>query len=178
MTDILPTCRDALAAAERLEASARHAVGALVAPQGKVDGQAMEREQYAAHGLAWLATYVAGLRESLHWAERLEEAGGLGELEGLILRAAYGEYLQQMLGGIPISQVEMVRPADMGLEADALTAFVADWSVKSLCRTGNTAAVRGRIAELIAEGADSGDFGDTGLGGPGDEGGHRPRQPS
>jgi (2S)-methylsuccinyl-CoA dehydrogenase len=166
--DLLPTCRHALMAAERLEAAARHAVGALVAPPegrggGRVDGPAMEREQYAAHGYAWLATYLAGLRESLHWAERLDEAGALRELERLILQAAFGEYLQQMLGGIPISQGEMVRPADLGLEADALTAFVADSSVKSLCRNGNTAATRARIAELIDAGADSGDFGDTGL---------------
>jgi (2S)-methylsuccinyl-CoA dehydrogenase len=155
-------------AAERLEAAARHAVGRLVAPAegqtgGRVDGAGLEREQYAAHGYAWLATYLAGLRETLHWAERLDEAGALRELERLILQAAFGEYLQQLLGGIPISQGEMVRPADLGLEADALTAFVADPSVKSLCRGGNTAAARARIAELIAAGADSGDFGDTGL---------------
>ena len=91
-------------AAERLEAAARLAVGGLVAPEGRVDGRAMEQEQYAAHGYAWLATYVAGLRETLHWAERLDRAGQLRELERLILQAAFGEYLQQMLGGIPISQ--------------------------------------------------------------------------
>jgi len=165
VTEFLSTCRDALTAAERFEAAARLAVGGLVAPDGdgRVDGRAMEQEQYAAHGYAWLATYVAGLRETLHWAERLDQAGQLRELERLILAAAFGEYLQQMLGGVPISQGEMVRPADMGLEADALTAFVADASVKCLCRKGNTAANRARIAELIAEGADSGDFGDTGL---------------
>ncbi len=174
MSDLLTTCRHALAAAERLEAAARQAVAGLVArggPEadraklhaGKLDGAALEREQYAAHGYAWLATYVAGLRETLNWAERLAAAGGLRELERLILQAAFGEYLQQMLGGIPISQGEMVRPADLGLEADALTAFVADSSVKGLCRKGNTAAARARIAELIAEGAESGDFGDTGL---------------
>jgi len=179
VTDLLPTCRHALAAAERLEAAARQAVAGLVARgggeadagkldagklhAGKLDGAALECEQYAAHGYAWLATYVAGLRETLNWAERLEAAGGLRELERLILQAAFGEYLQQMLGGIPISQGEMVRPADLGLEADALTAFVADSSVKGLCRKGNTAAARARIAELIAEGAESGDFGDTGL---------------
>jgi (2S)-methylsuccinyl-CoA dehydrogenase len=174
VSDLLTTCRHALAAAERLEAAARQAVAGLVArggPEadraklhaGKLDGAALEREQYAAHGYAWLATYVAGLRETLNWAERLAAAGGLRELERLILQAAFGEYLQQMLGGIPISQGEMVRPADLGLEADALTAFVADSSVKGLCRKGNTAAARARIAELIAEGAESGDFGDTGL---------------
>jgi (2S)-methylsuccinyl-CoA dehydrogenase len=161
--DILPTCAQALTAAERVEAAARQAVSALVAPDGQVNPGLLEREQYAAHGLAWLATYVAGLRESLRWAERLEQAGALRELECLILQAAFGEYLQQMLGGIPISQTEMVRPADLGVDADALTVFVADSSVKSLCRNGNSAAARARIAELIAEGADSGDFGETGL---------------
>ena len=125
MTDILPTCRHALSAAERLGAAARKAVAGLVAPEGRVDPELMEREQYGAHGFAWLSTYLAALREALHWAERLDAAGRLRELDRLILQAAFGEYLQQMLGGIPISQSEMVRPADLGLEADALTAFVA-----------------------------------------------------
>ncbi len=161
--DILPICAQALAASERVEAAAKQAVLGLVAPDGQVNPGLLEREQYAAHGLAWLATYVAALRESLRWAERLEQAGRLRELECLILQAAFGEYLQQILGGIPISQTEMVRPADLGVDADALTVFVADSSVKTLCRNGNSAAARARIAELIAEGADSGDFGETGL---------------
>ena len=161
--DILPICAQALAASERVEAAAKQAVLRLVAPDGQVNPGLLEREQYAAHGLAWLATYVAALRESLRWAERLEQAGRLRELECLILQAAFGEYLQQILGGIPISQTEMVRPADLGVDADVLTVFVADSSVKTLCRNGNSAAARARIAELIAEGADSGDFGETGL---------------
>jgi (2S)-methylsuccinyl-CoA dehydrogenase len=161
--DLLATCAQALAAAERFAASAKVAVARLVAPEGRVEAALMEREQYAAHGYAWMATYVAALSEALHWAERLDAAGRLRELEGLVVQAAFGEYLQQMLGGIPISQTEMVRPADMGLDADALTVFVADSTVKVLCRKGNTAATRGRIAELIAAGADSGDFGDPGL---------------
>ena len=161
--DILPICAQALAASERVEAAAKQAVLRLVAPDGQVNPGLLEREQYAAHGLAWLATYVAALRESLRWAERLERAGRLRELECLILQAAFGEYLQQILGGIPISQTEMVRPADLGVDADVLTVFVADSSVKTLCRDGNSAAARARIAELIAEGADSGDFGETGL---------------
>ena len=161
--DILPICAQALAASERVEAAAKQAVLRLVAPDGQVNPGLLEREQYAAHGLAWLATYVAALRESLRWAERLEQAGRLRELECLILQAAFGEYLQQILGGIPISQTEMVRPADLGVDADVLTVFVADSSVKTLCRDGNSAAARARIAELIAEGADSGDFGETGL---------------
>src|SRR3546814_17052037 len=55
---------------------------------------------FAAHGFAWLATYVAALRELPHWAERLQAAGQLGELERLMLQATYGEYLSQLTGGI------------------------------------------------------------------------------
>ena len=41
----------------------------------------------------------------------------LGEIEELLVRIGLGEYLAQMLGGIPISQGEIVRPADLGLTA-------------------------------------------------------------
>ena len=51
----------------------------------------------------------------LDWATRLRELGELGELETLLVQAAFGEYLNQIVGGIAISQVEIVRPADMGL---------------------------------------------------------------
>src|SRR3546814_6933853 len=67
---------------------------------------------FAAHGFAWLATYVAALRELPHWAERLQAAGQLGELERLMLQATYGEYLSQLTGGIALSQVEVLRPGD------------------------------------------------------------------
>ena len=83
LPDLLPTCGRALAAAEGFQARAKGAVAGLVAPGGRVDGALLEREQFAAHGFAWLATYVAALRESLHWAQRLEAAGRLRELEGL-----------------------------------------------------------------------------------------------
>ena len=61
----------------------------------------------------------------LDWAERLEAAGRLGELETLILQAAYGEYLAQIAGGIPMSQGEIVRPGDMGVADGDLHAFYA-----------------------------------------------------
>ena len=86
--------------------------------------EALEREQFAAHGLAWYATYAAGLRQMLGWAERLETSGRLGEIERLILQAAFGEYLAQMAGGLAMSQGEIARPADLGIE-DAAADFAA-----------------------------------------------------
>ncbi|MEE8227012.1 MAG: acyl-CoA dehydrogenase, partial [Kiloniellales bacterium] len=50
--DILPICAQALAASERVEAAAKQAVLGLVAPDGQVNPGLLEREQYAAHGLA------------------------------------------------------------------------------------------------------------------------------
>ncbi len=163
LPDLLKLCRAARVEAEALEAAAKRAVAGRVAPGGKVDATLLEQGQFAAHGYAWLATYVVSLREILRWAERLEAESGLREQERLILQAAYGEYLNQLQGGIALSQVEVVRPADMGLSEDAIAAFRTP-AVQRLIAAGNTSGVRQRIAELIAEGFDSGDFGDLALG--------------
>ncbi|MDJ0983861.1 MAG: acyl-CoA dehydrogenase family protein [Kiloniellales bacterium] len=163
LPDLLELCRAARVEAEALEAAAKRSVAGRVAPGGKVDANLLEQEQFAAHGYAWLATYVVSLREILRWAERLEAKGGLRELERLILQAAYGEYLNQLQGGIALSQVELVRPADMDLSEEAIAAFRTP-AVQRLIAAGNTSGVRQRIAELIAEGFDSGDFGDLALG--------------
>ena len=107
----------------------------------------------------------------LHWAERLEaEAEAPARARGLILQAAFGEYLSaDDRGGIALSQVEMVRPGDLGVEADGPTPTPStpDGGGQQALVTerGNTSpAVRMRIADLIAEGMDSGDFGESGLG--------------
>jgi (2S)-methylsuccinyl-CoA dehydrogenase len=159
LPDLLSLCREALAAADRFKDAARNGVSALVMRGAKVDGAALEREQFAAHGFAWLATYVEGLRQLLGWAERLEGAGHLGERETLILQAGFGEYLAQMSGGIAVSQVEILRPADMGLGERDIDTFRTP-AVNALVQGGNTNAVRMRLAALILDGA----FGDPALG--------------
>ncbi len=158
LPDLIPLCREALAAAETYGAAAREAVGGLVMTGPKVDPARLEAEQFAAHGFAWTAAYVAALRELLHWAERLDAAGRLGETERLILQIGYGEYLGQLAGGVAISQGEIVRPDDMGVSDGALEGLRSA-AAETLIRKGNTNAARMRLAELIAHG----DFGDTGL---------------
>jgi len=149
---------NALAAAETLLDAARAGVSDIVIRDGRVDAAALEREQFAAHGFAWAATYVEALRQMLGWAERCREAGSFGELESLMLQCAFGEYCAQLAGGIALSQVEVVRPADMGVDADTIAAF-RDATANVV--SGNTAAARQRIAELIADGH----FGEAALGG-------------
>lgn len=162
--DPLRVCGDALRAAEALRAAAKAALARRVAPQGRVDPALIEREQHAAHGFAWLATYVAALKATLDWAKALRDAGRLGELEALILQCGFGEYLHQLTGGIAMSQGEIVRPGDLDVDAGAVGAFAGDPAVETLRRAGNTSAVRVRLAELLSEGFDARDFGDPGLG--------------
>src|SRR4051812_40927879 len=70
----LERCKDAVSAAERLLHLARVGVRKSVEAAGGIDAA-----QAAAHGLAWLATYVESLRQMLGWATRLEAAQRLGE---------------------------------------------------------------------------------------------------
>ena len=151
LADLLTTCDGAIAAAEGLLDAARTAVREVTVADGRVDAGLVDEHQFAAHGLAWYATYVAALQQILGWARRLDAAGKLGELESLIVQAAFGEYLAQMAGGIAMSQIEVVRPGDLGLDEDALVAFRTE-PVARLIASGNSAAVRARIAALIADG--------------------------
>lgn len=163
LPDLLPACAAALRAVDTLLGHATAAVARLVrAPDGRIDSARLEEEQYAAHGLAWLATYAATLKETLHWAERLQAEGRLRELEQLILQAGFGEYLAQIRGGIAMSQVEVCRLGDLGVPAEAQEAFVTA-PVAALIAGGNTTLVRSRIAALIGDGLATGDFGELGL---------------
>ncbi len=161
--NLLPACEDALDSAEILLGKIKDSVSGRVVRDGRVDGKLLDADQFAAHGLSWAATYVEALRQMLGWGRRLNDAGSFGELEQLILQAAYGEYLSQLYGGIALSQVEVVRPRDLGVSSKDTHAFFTD-GVKTLIENGNSNAARMRIAVLIEEGADSGYFGDPGLG--------------
>ena len=164
LPDLLPTCTDALSAAETVRDQARATVSTLVmGTNGKPDPRLLEREQFAVHGFAWLCTYTAALREMLSWAQRLEAEGTFRDLEKLMLQAAFGEYLGQIRGGIALSQVEILRLADMGLPPQAEAAFETA-SVRTLIASGNTAAVRQELAEFMREGGSGDDFGNPALG--------------
>ena len=145
---LIPTCAEALGAVEAHRDAARASVVRRVGADGRIDSQKLDAEQYAAHGFAWIATYAAALRELLAWARRLEAAGTLGEREALILQIVFGEYAAQLRGGIPISQVEMTRAADLGLES-----VPAGAAVETLAARGNSDAARMALAAHLDDGA-------------------------
>ncbi|MDB5476029.1 MAG: acyl-CoA dehydrogenase [Phenylobacterium sp.] len=140
----LPSRLDRAAdAAAGLVAELRAAVVGLVAPDGRVDRTALDREQHAAHGLAWCATYAETLRETAAWARDLEALGALGEAEALPAQLLAHEYLSQLAGGLPMNQGEVFRPADLGVAAERLAPAIA------ALRPGASQAVKHRIVVLL-----------------------------
>ena len=115
---LIAPARAATQAVEALLADATAAVRRRVMVDDQVVDRLLDREQRATHGLAWLATYVESVRQLAAYAERMHAGGTLGELEELLVQLGIGEYLAQIQGGIPMSQGEIVRPADVGLAAD------------------------------------------------------------
>ncbi len=156
--NLLATCEQALKAADALGVAVKTAVAGQVTRNGKIDSALLDENQFIAHGYAWFATYVEALQEMVGWVKRLQEFGHYGELEALILQAAFGEYLAQMVGGIPLSQCEIVRPGDFGVLDRDLHAFYTP-AVVTLMQQGFSAPVKHRIAELISHG----NFGASGL---------------
>jgi (2S)-methylsuccinyl-CoA dehydrogenase len=155
----------------RLAAEAEDTVGALltdaaaavqarVSSSGKISTQLLEREQHAAHGLAWLATYVEVVRQLSAYARRMLEAGRFGETERLLVSIGLGETLAQIFGGIPMSQGEIVRLAALGLADDKIEQRRTS-AVKALIAEGTTATVRAQLVDFIKE--SQGSVGDDGL---------------
>ena len=160
--DLIDLAQGAVAATEAILAEATAKVRALVSENGRISNAALEREQRATHGLAWLATYVESVRQLGSYAERLSAEGKFGELEELIVRIGLGEYLAQIAGGIAMSQGETVRPTDLGLSpADIARRFAG--AADTLIAEGNTAANRARLAALVEARETSGHFGEPAL---------------
>ncbi len=113
MSDLLDLTAAALPQVETVLADATSKLRAKVDAKGKVSGAALEQHQFAAHALSWLATYVEALRQMRAWAGRIEAEGRFSEMEALILQIGFGEYLAQIAGGIPMSQGETARLADL-----------------------------------------------------------------
>jgi (2S)-methylsuccinyl-CoA dehydrogenase len=159
---LLDHCEEALLSAEGFLAAAKDSVSRLVMVDGRISRVALDREQRAAHALAWYATYVEALRQMARWARRLEHEKRLTEIEKLILQAAFGEYLAQIVGGLPMSQNEIARPYDMGLDDSDSAGF---WTpgVRELVAIGTGRETREAISDYLAAHAGAMAIGDPGL---------------
>ena len=161
-TELLRSCDAAVAAAEKLLAAARASVASKVTQGDRTDPRALDREQRAVHAFAWYATYVEALRQMARWARKLESEKRFGEIENLILQAAFGEYLAQLAGGIMMSQNEIARPYNMGVGNEHIGEFWTE-TVDELTRVGTSPEIRAGIAEHLTAHAGAIHYGDPGL---------------
>jgi len=150
LDDLLTLTDAAIAPAQSILDKALAHMREKVVVDGRVSGGAVEANQYAAHGLAWLATYVEALRQMQNWAKGLTENGKFGEVEQLIQQIAFGEYLNQMRGGIQMNQGEMIRLSDLGLTLNDIAALDTP-QVMTLVQFGNSQVARTRLVELMQE---------------------------
>ncbi len=153
---LIERCREAVTAADKVLAAAKAGVRIKIQEAGGIDNA-----QHVAHGLAWLATAVEGLRQMHDWAARMSGEGRFGEFEQLLLAASFAEYLAQISGGIPMSQLEIIRTDALGVAKTDIRRF--EDSVSDLVAEGGTESVKARLAELIAAQPGAMTFGDTGL---------------
>jgi len=140
------------AAADTLDRFMRQAIPAVrskVSSGGKLDRLAMDREQHAVHALAWYATYAELFRQVHGWAGRLQAMGAFGETEQLLARLLTSEYAAQLIGGIPMNQGEVARPADLGVTREDIGLLTAAPLAKLILPNGGQ-ALKTRLADLIA----------------------------
>jgi (2S)-methylsuccinyl-CoA dehydrogenase len=145
----------AATAVEALLVKAKGRLATRLMPGGKLSSRLLDESQHAAHGLAWLATYAATLRELASFASRLAGDGQLGETERLTLQIAAGEYLNHVAGGIPMNQGEFIRLSGLGITRSEMAGLYE----LVLLERGNTPEARHRLVSLFADG----NFGSSGL---------------
>ncbi len=152
-------------AAEGASGLAREAASAMrreFAAAGVPPERALDERQSAAHSLAWFATYGECLRQMHQWASGLDANEKFGEVEQLILQIAFGEYVNQIRGGIAMSQGEIARLEEVSDSLDGRE-FIESRAARLLSARGNSQNARMRLAKLMAERRGSSSFGDLGL---------------
>jgi (2S)-methylsuccinyl-CoA dehydrogenase len=150
IVDLLDKTREASAALNVLFETAREQMKSEVVVDGKTSGKLLEDNQDAAHGLAWLATYSTAMQQMQSWAEKLEADGEFGEIEQLLHQIGSGEYHAQVLGGIPMSQGEIIRLVDIGLLDSAIEKYRTK-NVLELSSRGNNQKARMRLVQLMQD---------------------------
>ncbi|WP_425313745.1 acyl-CoA dehydrogenase family protein [Pseudovibrio exalbescens] len=152
----------AVASLTALFEDAKQAVRAKVTEDGKINSLLLEQHQRAAHGIAWLGTYVEALRQLLAFHEKLAAADQLTELEDSIIAIGFSEYTAQVFGGLPMSQGEMLRPLDLGLTAPIIQGYRTE-ALEELIAEGSTPELRARLVALMQERGSAHMLGASGL---------------
>tara|TARA_X000000368_G_scaffold92855_1_gene70974 strand:- start:4242 stop:5897 length:1656 start_codon:yes stop_codon:yes gene_type:complete len=162
MSELISKCQKALITVDKYYDAALQNVRASLIVDGKLSRSNLEREQHSSHGLSWIAAYRATLKEMVNWASDLLNQNSFNEIEKLILQITFSEYCTQIKSGIPMSQLEFIRPQDLGLKNGLFNENGTD-EFNDLVLNGNSAEDRSKLASLLKDGFTSKNFGNCGL---------------
>lgn len=143
-------------AADKLLALAKAGARIKIQEAGGVD-----QAQHAAHGLSWFATTVESLRQMNLWASRLDAEASFGRFEQLLLAAAFAEYGAQIAGGIPMSQLELIRPEALGVPKADVRKY--EDAFADVIAPSDIEAVKAELAEFIKNAQGATTYGNSGL---------------
>jgi (2S)-methylsuccinyl-CoA dehydrogenase len=141
----------AAAAAEQAQVfllAARERVAGLLMRDGRIDPTLADAGQRTLHGLAWIATTVQAIVQTAAWAGR----AGTTALDELVVTVGLGEYLCQLISGLPMSQNEFFRPPEIGLEG-ATERLRAAPDVAWFVAHGNSAEHRAALVDQCRGGS-------------------------
>ena len=162
MDGLIEAMKEAVISLEAFGEDAKASMKQRLAPGGKPDRKALDLHQHAAHGLSWVITYVETLRETAHWAERMQAEGKFGEIEQLLSQILFAEYCAQLVGGIPMNQGEIIRAADLGVTKDGM-ARLFEPAVQRFMTEGKTTEAMAAAAKHLPDSLGRATVEETGL---------------
>ncbi|MFK4654269.1 (2S)-methylsuccinyl-CoA dehydrogenase [Bradyrhizobium japonicum] len=138
------------AAAQRFVAAAKAELSRYLVRDGRIVSDELDRRQRYAHGFAWMATTTECLSATADWCQSCLSSGELDPLSERAVIIGFSEYLSQLIGGIPISQSEVVRPPELSL-AGVAASLASDVHVAKFVNT-DWSQTRAELVRLLAEG--------------------------
>ncbi len=161
LKNIISLCEDALSELAPLLDRAKEFLQEQVILSGRISSAKLEEHQYISHGLAWLTTYEKSMQIIVNWSNSIDYLGKFSKLDQLILQIGFSEYLGQILGGIPMSQGEMVRLSDLGIDNSMLP--LNHPAIRKLLQHGNSDQARKALVLEMQQQMGGLTFGDDGL---------------
>jgi (2S)-methylsuccinyl-CoA dehydrogenase len=136
---------------EQVSQKAKENLKKLVVKDGRIDNKLLEIYQFQTHGYAWFETYRIGLKETFNWFQRLNNQEKSSEIDSCITLFAFAEYLTQMRNGIMMSQSEITRQEDLGLNNKDFY-FMDSNSLKDLIKVGLSEKIKKEIVDSLDKG--------------------------
>ncbi|HEY2513591.1 MAG TPA: acyl-CoA dehydrogenase family protein [Polyangiaceae bacterium] len=116
----LPGTEAIFPALERLYATAHDRLKLRVSEGGKIAAAKLDREQLAAHALAYLMTEYQAALQLQAWAQAVTHSGEGGAYEQLIAQTYVAELVRSLRGGIDLGQTELIPLSELGIGPDVV----------------------------------------------------------